>query len=163
MLAAVSLVAAAVGALGPADALRTTYIWPPRAMPERTPQRLWYTSLLLVRQEPETTAPDPVLDPTRLQRSREPTTVVATARTPKTPGDLAVTRADDLLAVSVGGQVWRGYAPPRVRPTGHARFGAARRGRWAIEGGSEAVRLGGSLERMPVVFGLFSGSRPALS
>jgi arabinosyltransferase C len=30
-------------------------------------------------------------------------------------------------------------------------------GLWAIEGGPEAVRLGGSLETMPVVFGLFSG------
>ena len=37
VLAAVSLVAAVVGALGPAEAVRTTYSWPPPQVPAETP------------------------------------------------------------------------------------------------------------------------------
>ena len=48
VLAFVGLVAALVGALGPADRVRTTYSWPPETLPEGTPKKLWYTPLLLV-------------------------------------------------------------------------------------------------------------------
>ena len=50
VLAVVSLVAAAVGSLGPADSIRTTFTWPPTSVPAETPARLWYTPLLLARQ-----------------------------------------------------------------------------------------------------------------
>ena len=128
-------------------------------MPERTPQRLWYTSLLLVRQEPESISLRiPCSTPPALSGAETPTTVVATARTPKTAGGLAVTRADDVLTVSVGGQVLARLRAPAGAADGACAFRVRLAdGRWAIEGGSEAVRLGGSLERMPVVFGLFSG------
>ena len=154
----ISLAAAAVGALGPADTARATYSWPPRAMPERTPQRLWYTSLLLVRQEPESIfLRIPCPTPPALRGAETPTTVVATARAPQA-GGLAVTRVGDVLTVSVGGQVLARLRAPAGAADGACAFRVRfADGLWAIEGGSEAVRLGGSLERMPVVFGLFSG------
>jgi hypothetical protein len=159
VLAVVSLAAAAVGALGPADAVRTTYSWPPRVVPERTPERLWYTPLLLVRQKPDSIALRiPCASPPILRHADSPTTVVATARDPRTAGGLAVTRTRDLLTFSVGGEVLgRLRASDGVADAKCAFHARLTDGRWAIEGGPEAVRLGGSLERMPVVFGLFSG------
>src|SRR3970040_222548 len=52
-LAFVALVAAFIGALGPADRVRTTYSWPPDELPSGSPSRLWYTPLLLIRRTPE--------------------------------------------------------------------------------------------------------------
>jgi hypothetical protein len=158
-LAAISLAAAVVGALGPADAVRTTYSWPPRAVSERTPERLWYTPLLLVRQEPESLALRiPCASPPTLRDADSPTTVVATARDPHTAGGLAVTRTRDVLTFSVGAEVLARLRAGSGVADGECGFHARLADdRWAIEGGPDAVRLEGSLERMPVVFGLFSG------
>ena len=51
-LALASLAAAVLGAIGPANTVRTTFSWPPRELPAGPPSQLWYTPLLLTRQEP---------------------------------------------------------------------------------------------------------------
>src|SRR5438128_537271 len=53
LLAVAALAAAVVGALGPAQAVQTTYVWPPRVLPAKAPARLWYTPLLLIRHVPQ--------------------------------------------------------------------------------------------------------------
>ena len=159
-LAAVSLLAAVVGALGPADAERTTYSWPPQSVPARNPARLWYSPLLLIRQQPESLSVRiPCSLPPELHAAEHPTTVVATSRNPETAGGLGVTRAGDLLTVHVGAQVIAELKAPRAATTDES---CAYRlqfdnGRWSIEGGPDAVSLDGSIDPMPVVFGLFSG------
>ena len=85
IVAVLSLVAAIIGAIGPADAIRSTYTWPPRSVPATTPTGLWYTPLLLIRHQPESiTARIPCSLPPSLRDAPEPTTVLATARTPET-------------------------------------------------------------------------------
>ena len=98
--------------------------------------------------------------PPALREAERPTTVIATARAPQAVGGLAVSREGDLLTVGVGGQVL-GEATLSESATDEAcayRIQFVDR-RWSIEGGPDAepVALTGSLERMPLVFGLFSG------
>ena len=160
VLAAVSLVAAVVGALGPAEAVRTTYSWPPPQVPAETPARLWYAPLLLIRQKPETlTVRIPCSVPSALPAADEPTIVIATARNPETSGGLSVTHAGDLFAVRVGASDVAELKAPTGATTDAScayrlRFG---RGHWTIHGGPDAVSLDGTVDPMPVVFGLFSG------
>ena len=47
VLAAVSLAAAVVGSLGPATEVRSSFSWPPRALPAANPTSSWYAPLLL--------------------------------------------------------------------------------------------------------------------
>ena len=54
-LALGALATAVVGALGPATEVRTTYSWPPAALPGVTPARAWYTPSSR-RHRPETIA-----------------------------------------------------------------------------------------------------------
>src|SRR5439155_523853 len=53
VLAFVAVLAGFVGALGPAQPIRTTYSWPPRTLPRGNPSRLWYAPLLLAHRIPE--------------------------------------------------------------------------------------------------------------
>ena len=92
VLAFVGLVAALVGGLGPADAVSTTYSWPPPEVPESTPDRLWYSPLLLARHQPAAiNATIPCTLPPALDRSASPVTALATARSPAEWGGLEVT------------------------------------------------------------------------
>src|SRR5436309_490573 len=102
-LAAVALLAAIVGALGPAGHVRTRYTWPPPAVPDARPARLWYTPLLLIGHQPEEiSARIPCLLPTALRRATKPLKVLATARDPRTFPGLTVTRAGSGLSVKIG-------------------------------------------------------------
>jgi hypothetical protein len=160
VLAVVSLAAAAVGSLGPADAVRTTFTWPPSSVPEGTPARLWYTPLLLVRQRPESIAARiPCSLPPPLWAAEQPTIVLATARAPETADGLAVTRGGDHLTVSVGTQVLAELEVPAGGRTDESCAYSVHLadGRWSISGGPDSVSLDGSIDRTPVVFGLFSG------
>jgi hypothetical protein len=158
-LAVLSLLAAILGALGPAHEIRTTYTWPPRSMPTGTPAELWYTPLLLIRQKPESVSLRiPCPPPPGLAAAAQPATVVATARTPATSGGLAVTRAGDRLTVAVGTQVLAELEASQGAATDERCVYRIRLAdnRWSIEGGPEPTSLSGDLGAMPVVSGLFS-------
>ena len=167
VLAFVGLVAALVGALGPADRLRTTYSWPPKTLPEGTPTKLWYTPLLLSRHRPETlTATLPCALSPPLAGAGPEATVLATARYPERAGALSVIRGagrggeleiavgEDLLTEIPGTQ-----CPHVVSLAG---------GQWSLASGPERTTVGGALEQMPMVTGLFSeldlgtGSAPSV-
>jgi hypothetical protein len=157
-VALVALGAAAVGAIGPADDVRTTYSWPPRNVPSSTPASGWYAPLLLVRQRPETiSATVPCRLPPTLVRTSRPATVLATARAPERTGGLAVTAEGGELVVAVGAEVLD-RAPLRPGESGE---GCAYRleladGRWSVAGGQRQTEAGGALAEMPVVTGVFS-------
>ena len=159
-LALISLGAAAVGASGPADAVRTTYSWPPANVPSGEAARLSYAPLLLNRQEPESLSvriPCSLAEP--LPGAAEPTTVIATGRDPSVSGGLAVTRAGDLLTIEVAGRTLGQVEVPAAGTTDD-RCGYDLRfadGRFSVRGGQAGVALDGALDRMPAVFGLFSG------
>ncbi len=159
VLALVALAAAVVGAIGPADHIRTTYSWPPRELPSGTPSRLWYTPLLLIRRTPESvSARLPCALPPALPAAGRPTTVLATARHPERNRGLVVTRSGDGLVIGVGDRVLSrvGLSPASAADGACAytlRIGGRR---WSLEGGPDRLALGGTLAAMPVVNGLFS-------
>jgi len=158
-LALVALGAALVGALGPADRVRTTYSWPPGELPSGTPSRYWYTPLLLIRRTPESvSARIPCSLPPALPGAARPVTVLATARFPERNRGLAVTRSDGRLVVAIGDRVLSrvglSSTPTSDGECAYA-LGIADR-RWSLDGGPDKVALGGGLEAMPVVNGLFS-------
>ena len=158
-LAFVALVAALVGALGPADRVRTTYSWPPDELPSGTPSRLWYTPLLLVHRTPEAvSALIPCSLPPALPAAAHPVTVLSTARYPERNNGLAVMRSDGRLVVAIGDRVLSrvGLANPLAGDGECAYVLRIADGRWSLEGGPDRVALGGRLEAMPVVNGLFS-------
>ena len=85
--------------------------------------------------------------------------MIATARNPETSGGLSVTHAGDLFAVRVGASDVAELKAPTGATTDAScayrlRFG---RGHWTIHGGPDGVSLDGTVDPMPVVFGLFSG------
>jgi hypothetical protein len=158
VLALVALVAALVGALGPADDLRTTYSWPPAALPEGTPASAWYTPLLLIRHRPEAIAATlPCSLPPALPNAARPTTVLATARHPESRGGLAITQAEDRLLVTIGRDLLT-TADLSATPAadGACAFSLRLAGRrWTLDRPGLPAS-GGELERMPVVSALFS-------
>jgi len=159
-LALIALVAALVGALGPAERVRTTYSWPPKDLPAGAPSNAWYTPLLLVRHRPEAiSARIPCTLAPALPNAGSPVTVLATARHPERSEGLAVTKLGDRLVLAIGGTT---LDQARLRP-GHANVGECAydlrlgAGAWSIEGGPNQVARGGRLETLPKVSGLFSG------
>lgn len=158
-LAAAALVAAVVGALGPAEAVRSTYSWPPSKLPEATPSSLWYTPLLLIRHRPESiSATVPCSRQPALPGADIPAYLLATARFPERNGGLAITRHGRELLVRIGrAPVTRIDVPAARRARGacvyRLRLGG---GRWSVSGGANDVVLKGNLATMPVVSGLFS-------
>jgi hypothetical protein len=157
LLAFVALLAALVGALGPAEVVRTTYSWPPETLPRDAPERLWYTPLLLVRHQPEILTSDvPCSLPPRLPGADEGH-VLATARHPERVDGLAVKAAEGRLVFSVGETVLDSVALPDDAPEGCAYRITVSGGRWALSGGPGGIERGGDLETMPTVTGLFSG------
>lgn len=159
VLAFVGLVAALVGALGPAERVRSTYSWPPRPLPEGAPSRLWYTPLVLIRHRPEAiSAVLPCALPPALPSADRPVTVMATARSPSLNNGFAVTKLDGRLIFRIGGHVLSQVTLEPV-PTSEAECSYRLRlggGRWSLEGGPRQVAFAGGLEEMPVVSGLFS-------
>jgi Mycobacterial cell wall arabinan synthesis protein len=159
-LAVAGLLAALVGALGPAERLRTTYSWPPPDVPESAPPRLWYTPLLLSRHEPAIiSASIPCSLPPALGPSTNPALVLATSRSPAQANGLAVTRADDQLVVRVGDDVLARARFPAgtTGDTGCAFRLHLEGGSWWLYGGPDDLERAGRLLRMPTVTGLFSG------
>ena len=157
-LAFAGLVAACLAAIGPAEKLRTTYSWPPAALPSGTPDREWYTPLLLAAQVPETLSVDvPCKTASALRDAGDPVTVLASSRSPDSAQRFAITRSDGELTYKVGDAILA-----RV-PVDRAPSGAGCRyritlddGRWSLSGGAENLELGGDLGYMPVVSGLVS-------
>src|SRR5215467_12273451 len=79
-LAFIAVVAALIGAAGPAKPIRTTYYWPPHTLPQGSPSRLWYTPLLLTHRVPQLLAARIPCDlPPALAHASRPATVLATA------------------------------------------------------------------------------------
>ncbi len=158
-LAVVALIAALVGAVGPADPVRTTYSWPPQELPSGRPSRLWYTPLLLIRRTPEAiSARIPCTLPPALPAAARPLTILATARFPERNRGLAVTRSAGRLLVRVGDRALTSVglptSPARDQECAYVLRLAGRR--WSLVGGPGQVTLGGGLGAMPVVNGLFS-------
>ena len=153
ILAFVGLVAALVGALGPAETVRTTYSWPPEALPQGEPTSFWYTPLLLARHRPESlTAALPCAGAAPLAEAGTCRRVLATARFPERTGGLAVrqsgeglefTLGEDVFAIALRGRL-SAHTPPRRR-----RLVARRR--------SRTDRRAGGARATPVVTGFFSG------
>jgi len=160
VLAFVALVAALVGALGPAEKRRTTYDWPPPTLPSGTPSRTWYTPLLLTHHRAESVSAEvPCEPPPALAEAARPVTILATARFPERNGGLAVIRRSEQLVVRVGAVE---VAHAALQAGGADGEGCRYRlslagGRWTIDGGPDAAVLSGGLPAMPVVTGLFSG------
>ena len=159
VLAFVGLVAALVGALGPAEQVRSAYSWPPRSLPEGTPSSLWYTPLVLIRHRPETISAElPCNLPRALPTAKRPLTVLATARSPEERKGLAVTGEEGQLIVTIGDERLSRvplHVVPAVRGECEYRLWLGS-GHWSLEGGPRQVTLGGSLREMPFVSGLFS-------
>lgn len=155
-LGLLALVAALVGALGPAERVRTMYSWPPASLPADTPSRVWYAPVLLITHEPEILSADvPCRLPPTLP-SGDPELVLATARHPERFGGLAITQSPQQLVVSLGrdvldrvdlpGEGGRDDCAHRVTIAG---------GGWSISGGNGIERQG-AVEAMPTVNGLFT-------
>ncbi|MGH7540699.1 MAG: hypothetical protein ACRELC_06855, partial [Gemmatimonadota bacterium] len=167
VLALIALLTAAIGALGPAEPVRSTYAWPPPAMPTGAPSQAWYTPLLLMRHRPDAIAASlPCSRPPALPRAELPLSVLATARSPERIGGLAVRIRRQQLEVAVGESVLA-----RAPLGGGGRDCTYRLrmadGRWSLAGGPDQRSFGGSLAAMPVVSGLFTaidlGADAALS
>jgi len=156
-LAALALVAAALGALLPAKELRATYSWPPRPLPAAQPGETWYTPLLLARHEAGTIdARIPCALPQPLPDAPRPAVVLATARKPQMAGGLAVTRARRVISVNVGEVTLARIRLPSFAPApGCAYRLAITGGRWTITGGAGAPARSGETTP-PIVSGLFS-------
>ena len=158
-LAFVAVIAALIGALGPAEHVRTSYTWPPHALPTGTPSDLWYTPLLLIRRQPESIyARVPCTLPPPLSTSSRRVIVLATARYAEPSGGLAVTQIGDQLAITIGtrllGRVRLGTSGSVPRDCAYdLRIDTQR---WAIDGGPDQIEQRGPLRQMPTVSGIFS-------
>jgi hypothetical protein len=159
LIAFLGLVAACVGALGPAGETRTTYSWPPTSLPSGTPTRIWYTPLLLARRLPEQLSMDvPCAVPTPL-RSGEPTLVFSTTRSFRDQAGLSVTQDRNGLTFWVGDKLLaRAHARPGAGLRGNACVHklAFADGRWSLQAGDTGQTVRGEVAQMPVVNGLFS-------
>lgn len=158
-----SLVAASlalVGALGPADHIRTTFTWPGSSLPERTPTTAWYTPLLLMRHQPEAIAAGlPCSPPRQLAAAGQPLNVLSSARHPERTKGLAVTRFGQVLVVAIGAtEIARVQLVPPGSDTDTCSYDLELTdGTWSIDGGPDGVEMSGALEEMPIVTGLFTG------
>jgi hypothetical protein len=156
-LAWLALLCALVGALGPSDNLRTTYSWPPAALPEGQPQRLWYAPLLLARHEPEALSVRiPCAPAPPLAGAGSPVTVFATTRDPTAHGGLTVVLSGDTLRIASDGQeLERLELPARAAERCAYRLLVVDE-EWHVQEGTTDISDAGSVERMPRVDGFFS-------
>lgn len=169
-LAVAAIAAAAFGAYGPAERVRTTYSWPPSVLPAKAPSQLWFSPLLLAAHRPETLiAAVPCRLPSRLRNAVTPTTVIATARDPKRARALSITSDRGRVVISVGGKELQQLQLPDRTTAAPCTFDLRLEGdQWSLSGSEIATRTG-ELEEMPRVFGVFSGldlrnaQRPTIS
>lgn len=159
-LALLALAASLVGALGPAEPVRTTYSWPPQTLPEGTPDRSWFTPLLLARHRADfISATVPCSLPPPLPGAESPTTVLATTRFPARSSGLAVTRSGNRLEFTVGDTplIDRVSSSSERLDGGDCAYRLRLDGaRWSLEGGPDDVSLSARLPLDPTVTGLFS-------
>ena len=158
IVAFVGLLAAFIGAVGPAQEVRTTYAWPPENLPRGEPSRLWYTPLLLAARIPERVSISvPCTVAPVLEDSSKPVTALATARSPERAGGLVVTHDAGTLTVRVGDTVLARTNPTAATPGDACSYRLDLVSRsWSLQGGPTNTALSGELEQMPVVNGLFS-------
>ena len=153
----VALLAALVGGFGPAERIRTAYAWPPKTLPDVKPHSVWYTPLLLSAHRPDRiSAAVPCTLPRSLPGATRPLNVLSTARHPSRTGSLSLTATADELVLAVGERVLDRI--PRIEPTDAScvyRLQVTASG-WSWEEPSHGLAETGSLDAMPVVFGLFS-------
>ena len=154
-----SLVAAFIGAIGPADEVRTTYTWPPRVLPNGQPTQDWYTPLLVATRAPEAvTAIVPCGSARAAAAPQSPVTLLATSRVPRSTGGLALTDAGRELVVTIGDKLVTraSLAPTRLDLSACAYRLTIEDDAWTLDGGPTRRTRTGDLPRMPVVNGLFS-------
>jgi Mycobacterial cell wall arabinan synthesis protein/Arabinosyltransferase concanavalin like domain len=156
-LALAALAAALVGAIGPAEKVRTTYEWPPhRSLHEAAP-RLWYTPLILIRHVPASlTAELPCARSRPLRAAGRPLMIAATARDPRASAGLAVYEQGRQLVITVGDERIARAPLAAIRETQCVYRLRLANGRWSLVGGPNSVKSGGALAAMPTVTGLFS-------
>lgn len=157
-LAFVGLVAACVAAIGPAERVRTTYSWPPASLPSGTPDKTWYSPLLLVAQVPEVLVAEIPCDPAPpLAGADRDVTVLSTSRTPEGKTGFAVTQAGGELAFAIGGNELARVPVQREPSDPDCAYRVEfRDGSWSLTGSPTSMQTGGDLGYMPVVTGLFS-------
>ena len=157
-LAFAGLVAACVASIGPAEKVRTTYSWPPASLPSGTPDREWYTPLLLAAQIPETLSVDvPCQTSPALRDAGDPVTVLATSRSPGRAQRFAITRSGDQLTYTFGDAILARVPVDRAPSAADCVYRITfEDGRWSLTGGADDVELGGDVGYMPVVSGLVS-------
>jgi hypothetical protein len=153
-LAVVALLAALAAAVGPAEHVHANYAWPPQALPDSQPRKLWYTPLVLSRHEPASlTATLPCAAPA-LPDATQPTLVLAT--TNGGAGGLTVERRAGHLSVRLGDTTLTSAPAPANAGSGCSYRLNIRDRAWSLTGGPGSTSGGGSLEHMPFVAGLFS-------
>ena len=156
-LAGFALIAAVVGALGPATDRTATYTWPTEPLPAATPDRHWYTPLLLIQRSPatfEATVPCSGIRP--LPRTPRPLTLLATARRPIEAGALSITSSSGRLVAAVGGTELASFrldSEPGQPCVLDVQMGD---GRWVLRH-DESVDQGDFEGDLPIVAGLFTG------
>ena len=157
LVAVIGLVSACVASLGPAEKVRTTYSWPPAALPSGTPARAWYTPLLLAAQTPQMlSATIPCRRAPSLRDAAAPATVLATARSPERANSFVVTRSDEALTFRVGSTVLTTVPVPDKSASRCSYRITVEDGRWSLSGGANHLSVDGDLGYMPVVTSLFS-------
>jgi Mycobacterial cell wall arabinan synthesis protein len=158
VLALAALLLGLIAALGPADHPHARYSWPPHELPAAQPRTLWYTPLLLSRHIPQSLSVTVPCDPAPpLPGTPRPTLVLGTAREATATDSLAVVRRQRSLVVQLGGEKLVTAALPAAPAGACAYHLQLDPGRWSLDGGPGNMRRSGSLDRMPVVVGLFSG------
>ncbi|MDQ3380626.1 MAG: arabinosyltransferase domain-containing protein [Actinomycetota bacterium] len=155
-LGLVALIASLLGALGPAERVRTTYSWPPAALPSETPTTAWYAPLLLIQHEPEMISADISCRLPPALSSGQKEHVLSTARYPERVGGLTLTQSETQLVVTLGRIILdRVDLPPGGGSDDCAHRVTIAGGRWFVSG--NGIERQGVVEAMPTVNGLFSG------
>jgi hypothetical protein len=157
-LALAALLLGLIAALGPADRPHAHYSWPPHELPRAQPHTVWYTPLLLSRHIPQSlsaTIPCDLAPP--LPGAGRPTLILGTARETTATDSLAIVRRRRTLVVQLGGEKLVTAVLPTALSGACAYHLQLDPGRWSLDGGPGNLSRSGSLDRMPVVVGLFSG------
>jgi hypothetical protein len=169
-LAMLALVAATVGALGPARHVRTIFRWPPATLPATKPTEAWYTPLLLAAHRPEAIqAIVPCRSPSALRRNDGRVNLLSTARSPERYDGLFISAEGRYLSVGIGNDVLKrirlgAKSDPNCSVVVHLQDHS-----WRVERTPSGATYRGTIDAMPQVSGLFSGvdlraqPRPSIS
>ena len=151
-IAACALLAALVAALGPARDVRSTYVWPGATLPAGTGTAGWYAPLALLNRVPGSIDVRLPCAAARPEGSRGPVTMLSTARRPERANALRIVWSDRSVRVSAGRQELARAPWPEACPLDLQ----IRGGELRLPSRTIKLRLS-TLDRMPVVTGLFSG------